>query len=98
VTGAPLPDVSDMVLTVVVFFFCCTYTAREPTFEERMMAESERREGLLAVYKQNLIKYQGDEPMLSKVRMDHDLQLKEWADWDETQRLIIQSMAQVSRE
>jgi len=59
------------------------------------MIELKRREGLLADYKQKMGKYQGDDRMLSKIKKDHDLELKKWAVWEEQQRLIIQNMAQM---
>ncbi|KAI0908203.1 hypothetical protein F4823DRAFT_640538 [Ustulina deusta] len=71
--------------------------APELTFEQRIMMESKRREGLISDYEQKREKYQGDDTMLKKIETEHNLELKKWAEWDQKQRLVIESMEQMSK-
>ncbi|TRX96941.1 hypothetical protein FHL15_002247 [Xylaria flabelliformis] len=48
--------------------------APEPTFEERMMMESNMRDGVDTGYEQNMKRYRGDEETLQKIEMKYDLE------------------------
>ncbi len=61
------------------------------------MMESKRREGLISDYEQKREKCQGDDTMLKKIETEHNLELKKWAEWDQKQRLVIESMEQMSK-
>ncbi|KAI0974385.1 hypothetical protein F4678DRAFT_458351 [Xylaria arbuscula] len=67
------------------------------TYQERMMEELKRREGLTLDYEQKRKECQGDDAMLKKIEIEHELEREKWTEWDKKQKLMIANLMQMSK-
>ena len=61
-----------------------------------MMVEMGRREKVISDYKEKRKQYQNDDAMIEKIESEHSLELRRWEEWEQKQKLVIESMKQMA--